>query len=292
MTSSPPAAFFKTIGIIGVGLIGGSLGLAFKQAGLTHRVLGFGRSEQNLQVALKQGQIDAIVDLASLTQESDCIIICVPVAQIKDILRALLPDLRTDTLIMDVGSTKMDVIAGAQGILGQRLRQFIPCHPIAGGAQHGAIAARRDLFANKQIILCPLEDHRSEDLARITACWEQVGAQVFSMPAKEHDQIFAAVSHLPHLLSYALMLQIANASDADKKFRHAGAGFRDFTRIAGSSPEMWKDIALANREAILLELEAYLQEVERLKQAIHDQDADTLYELLSRASQSRNQWQG
>ena len=292
MNTSSTVAIFPTVGIVGVGLIGGSLGLALKKAGLTNKVLGVGRTKSNLEIAKELGQIDAIVDLPTLAKESDLIILCVPVAQTKEVLTAILPHLSKDKLVIDVGSTKMDVVACAKEVLGEQVSQFIPCHPIAGGAQHGAVAAKVDLFVNKQIMLCPLLENQPADVQRIQDTWQAIGAQVYKMSALEHDHIFAAVSHLPHVLSYALMLQIANAEDAQKKFVHAGAGFRDFTRIAGSSPEMWTDISLANKDAILKELDAYLLILGRMKIAMQNNDATALQKMFQIASDSRNEWQG
>ena len=292
MNTSSTAAIFPTVGIVGVGLIGGSLGLALKKARLTNKVLGVGRTKSNLEVAKDLGQIDAIVDLPTLAKESDLIILCVPVAQTKEVLIAIQPYLNQEKLVIDVGSTKMDVVACAKEVLGEQVAQFIPCHPIAGGAQHGAVAAKVDLFVNKQIMLCPLLENQPADVKRIQDTWQVIGAQVYKMSALEHDHIFAAVSHLPHVLSYALMLQIANAEDAQKKFVHAGAGFRDFTRIAGSSPEMWTDISLANKDAILKELDAYLLILGRMKTAMQHHDAAALQKMFQIASDSRNDWQG
>ena len=292
MNTSSTAAIFPTVGIVGLGLIGGSLGLALKKARLTNKVLGVGRTKSNLEVAKELGQIDAIVDLPTLAKESDLIILCVPVAQTKEVLSAIQPHLNKDKLVIDVGSTKMDVVACAKEVFGEQVSQFIPCHPIAGGAQHGAVAAKVDLFANKQIMICPLLENQPDDVQRIQDTWQTIGAKVYKMSALEHDHIFAAVSHLPHVLSYALMLQIANAEDAQKKFVHAGAGFRDFTRIAGSSPEMWTDISLANKDAILKELDAYLSILDRMKIAMQNNDATALQKMFQIASDSRNKWQG
>jgi prephenate dehydrogenase len=210
----------------------------------------------------------------------------------KPVLTNLLPHLRKDTLIIDVGSTKSDVIAIAKEVLGTQIHQFIPCHPIAGGAQHGANAAKRDLFEQRQLILCPLLENNPQAVSSIERMWQQLGSSVFRMSALVHDHIFAAVSHLPHLLSYALMLQVANAQDANAKFQHAGAGFRDFTRIAGSSPEMWRDITLANSEAILDQLDEYMNILQHLKKLIQEGNGEQLEKLLTIASQSRNNWKG
>ena len=282
---------FRTAGLIGVGLIGGSLGLAMKSGDLVERVIGFGRTQKNLDQAKQIGAIDEVVELATLCSQSDLIILSVPVAQTQAMLEQILPHLREQTVVIDVGSTKSDVIASAKAALGERVNQFVACHPIAGGAQHGALAARKDLFVDRQVMICPIPENRPDFISVIEEFWHRLGSLIFKMSALEHDHIFATVSHLPHELSYALMLQVANADDADKKFTHAGAGFRDFTRIAASSPEMWCDITLANRTAILQELDTYLQIVSHLKESIVAEDRVTLEQLFTLASISRNRWQ-
>jgi len=283
---------FHTVGIVGVGLIGGSIGLGLKKQGLAHEILGVGRSAANLETAIKHGLIDRVTDLERMARVADLIIVCVPVAQTQAILAGILPNLKEQAIVIDVGSTKMDVIQAGKEVFGERIHQLIACHPIAGGAQHGASAARVDLFEKKQVMICPMFENRAPDIDRIEKLWKALGAIVYKMSALEHDHIFAAVSHLPHLLSYALMLQVANAPDADKKFVHAGAGFRDFTRIAGSSPEMWTDICLANRDAVLKELDGYLAVVEQMKKAILNTDTKLLEKMFQIASNSRNDWQG
>lgn len=283
---------FPTVGIIGVGLIGGSLGLALKSHGLSERVLGSGRSMANLQDAQQLGVIDEVASIQEICEQAELIIFCVPVAQTRLVLQQIQPYLRSQTLLIDVGSTKSDVIAIAKEVLGEQVSQLIPCHPIAGGAQHGAKAAKVDLFDQKQLIICPMPENLPIAIQAISHLWQKIGAIVFQMSAIHHDHIFAAVSHLPHLLSYALMLQVANAPDAEKKFEHAGAGFRDFTRIAGSSPEMWRDISLANREPILQQLDQYMLILDHFKKLIQDGNGEQLEKLLSIASQSRNNWKG
>jgi prephenate dehydrogenase len=290
MAQTPP--LFPKVGIVGVGLIGGSIGLALKAKGLTHQVLGAGRTPSNLQTALDLGQIDEATDLISLTQQADLIIICVPVSQTLAIFEAIVPHLKPTAIVIDAGSTKMDIITYAKDAFAEKVGQMIACHPIAGGAQHGPRAAKVDLFESKQLIICPILENTPGDIEKVATLWETLGATVFKMSALEHDHIFAAVSHLPHLLSYAMMLQVTRAMDADKKFMHAGAGFRDFTRIAASSPEMWTDIALANRPAILSELDGFLKIIEQMKLAITEQDGQKLQKMFQLASESRNKWQG
>lgn len=282
---------FDTALIIGVGLIGGSLGLALKANGQVKKVLGVGRSKANLDEAIKLGAIDEIVDLEAGVSCADLIVVCVPVAQTQAILSQVLPNLKPDAVITDVGSTKMDVILAAKDALAEKVSQFIPAHPIAGGAQHGASAARADLFNGRQVVLCPLQENSQVNVQAIEVLWKSVGANLFSMSAVQHDAVFASVSHLPHVLSYALMLQVANAEDSSTKFRHAGAGFRDFTRIAASSPEMWRDICLANSGAVLKELDNYLLVVKHLQELIKQKDGANLEKLFSKASESRKQWE-
>ena len=291
MTSTASHKQFDTALIIGVGLIGGSLGLALKANGQVKKVLGVGRSKANLDEAIKLGAIDEIVDLEAGVSRADLIVVCVPVAQTQAILAQVLPNLKPDAVITDVGSTKMDVILAAKDALAEKVSQFIPAHPIAGGAQHGASAARADLFNGRQVVLCPLQENSQVNVQAIEALWKSVGANLFSMSAVQHDAVFASVSHLPHVLSYALMLQVANAEDSSTKFRHAGAGFRDFTRIAASSPEMWRDICLANSGAVLKELDNYLLVVKHLQELIKQKDGANLEKLFSKASESRKQWE-
>lgn len=283
---------FPTVGIVGVGLLGASLGLALKKNQIASRIVGSGRSSTNTNLALQMGAVDVIVPLDQLTQEADLIIFCVPVAQTKSVLEGIKQGLNSHTLVMDVGSTKLDVVATAKETLGEAVRQFVPAHPIAGGALHGAAAAKDDLYQDRQVIVCPLQENAPQDIERIIQLWTRLGSQVYQMAALQHDHIFAAVSHLPHVLSYALMLQIANSEDASMKFDHAGAGFRDFTRIAGSSPEMWRDITLANRQEVLKELKTYQQILQTIQKAIEQEDGASLEKLFTIASQSRNLWKG
>ncbi len=288
---APSSMLFENVLIIGVGLIGGSLGLALKKKQIVKKVMGVGRSQLNLDDAMRLGAIDEITTLEEGVPQADLIVICVPVAQTGNILRSIHPLLKSSALITDVGSTKMDVVEAAKNALAEDVAQFVPAHPIAGSAQHGAQAAKHDLFVHRQVIVCPLQENGAARIEKISHLWSSVGANLFTMSAIQHDAVFAAVSHLPHVLSYALMLQVANAEDAPTKFRHAGAGFRDFTRIAASSPEMWRDICIANREAILKELDSYMTVVQHLQCLIKNKDSEGIEKLFSKASQSRNKWE-
>lgn len=287
MTIINPDSNYGTVTIVGVGLIGASLGLALKQAGVVNTVWGVGRSQANLDQALKMGAIDGVVDLVEAAKKSDVIVLCVPVAQMRKAFETIEPHLEAKTLLTDAGSTKGDVILAAKEVLGKKACQFVPAHPIAGGAQHGASAAQADLFQGKQTIICPLQENSPQDTAFITGFWESVGAIVKKIGSVQHDAIYAAVSHLPHLLSYALMANVVNSEDAEQKLGHIGAGFKDFTRIAASSPEMWRDICLGNRTAILKELDQYLLIVNHMRKLVDEGDGAGLEKLFNKASTAR-----
>ncbi|MBU3555231.1 MULTISPECIES: prephenate dehydrogenase [Polynucleobacter] len=287
MTMINPASNYGTVTIVGVGLIGASLGLALKKAGVVTKVLGVGRSKANLDQAQKMGAIDGVVDLVEAAKQSDVIVLCMPVAQMRAAFEALEPHLESRTMITDAGSTKGDVILAAKEVLGKKACQFVPAHPIAGGAQHGASSAKADLFQGKQTIVCPLQENSPEDIALMTGFWESVGSIVKKIGVVQHDAIYAAVSHLPHLLSYALMASVVNSEDADQKLDHVGAGFKDFTRIAASSPEMWRDICIGNRAAILQELDRYLLIVNHMRKLVAEGDGEGLEKLFNKASKAR-----
>lgn len=278
---------YGTVTIVGVGLIGASLGLALKQAGVVNTILGVGRSAANTEQALKMGAIDQVVDLVEAAKQSDVIVLCVPVAQMRAAFEIMEPHLQPRTMLTDAGSTKGDVILAAKEILGKKACQFVPAHPIAGGAQHGANAAKADLFQDKQTIICPLQENSPQDTDLIEGFWRSVGARVKKISSVQHDAIYAAVSHLPHILSYALMVSIINSEDADQKLEHIGAGFKDFTRIAASSPEMWRDICLGNRTSVLKELDQYLLIAGHMRQLIAENDGAAIEKLFKKASQAR-----
>ena len=287
MAITNPSSNYGTVTIVGVGLIGASLGLALKKAGVVTQVLGVGRSKTNLDQAQKMGAIDGVVDLVGAAKQSDVIVLCIPVAQMRSAFEVIEPHLEPRTMITDAGSTKGDVILAAKEVLGKKVCQFVPVHPIAGGAQHGASAAKADLFQGKHTIICPLQENSPQDTALITGFWEAVGSTVKKIGSVQHDAIYAAVSHLPHLLSYALMASVVNSEDADQKLDHVGAGFKDFTRIAASSPEMWRDICLGNRTAILKELDQYLLIVNHMRNLVAEGDGAGLEKLFNQASRAR-----
>ena len=274
-----------------MGLIGGSVALALKKAGFTTYIVGVGRSEKSLQEALHLGVIDsAETDISKALDAADLVLIAAPVAQTSSILQSIKPYLNSQTVITDAGSTKGDVLACAKSILGEQFKQFVGGHPIAGAEKSGVSAALPDLFVDKNVVLTPTAETSADAIASVTQFWQACGANVSEMTAETHDGIFAAVSHLPHLLAFALVDDIAARDNSAQLFSFAASGFRDFTRIAGSHPELWRDISLANKAALLSELTAYQLELSQLKQLLEHEDGAGLQALFERASVARNNW--
>ncbi len=281
----------RRLAIIGVGLIGGSLALALKRTGLVEEVVGAGRGQANLALALANGVIDARAESPEAAAAgADVVVLAVPVGSMPALMARIAPVMHDDMVLTDVGSTKQDVIAAARNLLGARVGQFVPAHPIAGAEASGVVAAHADLFRGKDVILTPLPENPEIAVARVQALWQGCGAHIETMSPLDHDRVFAAVSHLPHLAAFALMDELARRENCPLYLRHAGSGFRDFTRIAGSQPEMWRDIALANREAVVAELDAYIARLAHIRDLIATGDGEALMAVLSRASQARQQW--
>jgi prephenate dehydrogenase len=277
--------------IVGVGLIGGSFALALKHAGAAQSIVGMGRSPEALARALELGIIDAASDSPQQAMRgADLVLIAAPVAQTGAILASLLPWLEQGTVVTDAGSTKSDVVAAARAALGERVRQFVPGHPIAGRESNGPDAALAELYRGKKAVLTPLPENAPEAVERVAAAWRACGAIIHQLNAQEHDKVFAAVSHLPHLLAYALVDDIAAKPHAGLLFQYAASGFRDFTRIAGSSPEMWRDISLANRDALLGELDAYLAQLTSLRAKLAAGDGAGLEGVYANAQRARHEW--
>lgn len=290
-TSSQKNPAIKKIVIFGVGLIGGSAALALKAAGNAPHIVGIGRNTENLNTALALGVIDsATSDIQFALQDADLVFIATPVAQTPAILKSIQPYLSTDTIITDAGSTKCDVLAHAEHILGAQSHQFIGGHPIAGAEKSGVTAAFASLYAQKNIVLTPSANTADRALQLVACFWQQCGAIVSQMSATAHDSIFAAVSHLPHLLAFALVDELAQRDNAKELFYFAASGFRDFTRIAGSHPEMWRDISLANQNALLEEISAYEAKLAHIKTLLQNADSAALEALFTRASLARNNW--
>ena len=285
---------FDKLVIIGVGLIGGSFALAVRKAGLVKHIVGLGRSKENLQRAIELGILDEFTDDYSLAlKNADLILLAVPVGQVGKIFSQIAPYIESKTVITDAGSTKQDVIASARTFLPNHFKNFVPAHPIARTEQSGSNAANVDLFQDKTLILTPLDETNTSAIECVKNLWQGCGARVSQINAYQHDEILSAISHLPHLLAATLMNHIVstNTEDSlDDLLHFAGGGFRDFTRIAGSSPEMWCDICLANRELLLKQIDAYQEELARMRTILEDHDKSALAKAFSDARAIRKKW--
>lgn len=282
----------RRLALLGVGLIGGSFARAMRQAFPQLFISGYDRDEVNLAAARQLSVIDVgSSDLAQVVDQADLILVAVPVGQMASIFQQLAQVIHPASLLTDVGSTKAQVVEAARLFLGDALPRFVPGHPIAGAELSGVRAASADLFRERTVVLTPLAETLTYPVDWVRFCWERCGAQVEIQTVQRHDEIFAAVSHLPHLLSFALVHDIAERRDAATLFRFAAGGFRDFTRIAGSHAEMWRDISLANKTALLVELERYRQQIDRLSHWLEDDDGEALEAYFQRARQARREWQ-
>lgn len=285
------APLIGKLAVFGVGLIGGSFALALKKVGAVGEVVGVGRSLSNLGDAYRLGIIDEVVTKpAEAVAGADMVLLAVPVGQMPVVMAAIAPHLSPDTVVTDAGSTKQDVLGYARNHLGNHLSHFVPAHPIAGAEKTGAAASSPELYQGRNVVVTPLAENAPAAVAKVKDAWAACGATVREMTPQSHDEVFAAVSHLPHLLAFALVDDIAGKPNAVELFSYAASGFRDFTRIAGSSPEMWRDISLANRNALLKELDAYRAQLDRLHSALEAGDAAALEQVFTRASKARNAW--
>lgn len=284
------SAALKKIVIVGVGLIGGSFALALRKAGAVEKIVGVGRSAASLQRAQQLGLIDTSASMAEALQDADIVLLSVPVAQTEATLAAIKPYLSTKTVVTDAGSIKTDVVAAARRVLGDRIDQFVPGHPIAGREVSGPDAAIADLYVGKKVVLTPLPENAEAHVELVANAWRACGAQVHRLSPEQHDGIFAAVSHLPHLLSFAFMDEVVRKPNADLLLHYAASGFSGFTRLASSSPEMWRDISIANQAAILSELDAYIAQLTRFRNQLAHGDAVALQAMFSHAQQARDAW--
>ena len=277
--------------ICGVGLIGGSFALALKQAGVVREVVGIGRTRASLERARALGVIDTIAgDWADAMKGADLVLLAMPVGGMEAALRVMLPYLEVATVITDAGSTKRDVLNVAECVLGLRVSQFVPGHPIAGAEKSGADAAQAELYRDRRVVLTPSKATNADCVAQVRAAWEACGAKVDVLTADAHDRVFAAVSHLPHVLAYALVHEFAARDNADQLFGFAAGGFRDFTRIASSHPEMWRDICIANRAPLIAELDAYMTALLKLRTLLAAADAQGLEAVFDAARKAREAW--
>ncbi len=277
------------LALIGVGLIGGSLARALRDAGHVREVIGYGRGLANLQRAVELGVADRVeTSLPALVRDADMVVLATPVGSMAGILEAIAPYLAHDAVVTDVGSVKGAIVDAARAVLGGKLSSFVPGHPIAGTERTGVEASFSSLFVGRRVVLTPLPETRAEAVARVRAMWQAAGAEVVSMSVEHHDAVLAATSHLPHLLAYALVDMLARLDDSREIFAYAAGGFRDFTRIASSDPEMWRDISLANRAAIVKMLKKYRTELNGLIAAVEAGDAVMLQTLFEHAKAARD----
>ena len=283
---------FQQLGVIGCGLMGGSFALALKRAGLVKRVVGYSKSPSTTDKAKRLGVIDVAAESALLAVSgSDIVLIAVPVAATETTFKAIRHLVEPGVLFMDVGSTKRDVVDAARRVLRERIGSFVPAHPIAGKEVSGIQHADAALYNGRQVILTPLQQTAPELVQKATDVWSSIGAQVLKMTPENHDAAFAAVSHLPHLLAFAYFSAVMNQPAGRDFLSLAGPGFRDFTRIAASSPETWRDILVANREEVLKQSQRFRQALDALEHVIREGNGDALEGLIRGPADGRANWQ-
>ncbi len=278
------------LAVVGVGLIGGSYAAALRRAGHVGRVLGVGRNAQSLARAYELGLIDDTATAAEAAAQADMIMLAAPVGAMAKVLAEMRPHLKPGGVITDAGSTKAEVVQAARAALQDRIACFVPGHPIAGAERVGPEAADAELYAGRNVILTPLPENAPEDIARVRTAWEACGARVREMDVEAHDRILGSVSHMPHFLAAIYVAQVARSEDADERLALAGSGFRDFTRIAAGSTEMWRDIFLSNRDAMMAELAALRTVLDSAERALDQRDGAALESLLDEASACRRGW--
>ena len=277
------------LAIIGVGLIGRSLALALKQAGAVRQVIGYGRNLENLEKGIELGVIDSLATtVADCVRGADVIVVAVPLGAMRQVFAELKASSGRDAVITDVGSAKGSVVAAAREELGDLWSRFVPGHPIAGTEKSGVEAGFASLYQGRRVILTPLEQTDADAVEVIDDMWQHCGAIMEYLSVEHHDKVLAATSHLPHMLAYALVHHLSNLNDHEEIFRYAAGGFRDFSRIASSDPVMWRDVCLANGDALVTLIDQYQQELERIASAIRDGDADELLKLFGRAKSERD----
>ncbi len=284
-----PGFKINKLTIIGVGLIGGSFARAVRKAGLVKHITGCGRQKENLEKAVQLDVIDDYSqDIKTAVKDADVIFIATPVGSFKAVLEQIKGAAKDNVIITDGGSTKVSVIRSAESVFGQVPPNFVPGHPIAGTENSGVEASFDTLFNDHRVILTPLAETSKDALNTVTELWQAAGAEVILMEPHHHDMVLAATSHLPHLLAFSLVNTLTTLDEKQEIFDNAAGGFRDFTRIASSDPDMWQDICLANKEALLEHLDHFTQDLAKLRTALEQSDAQTLKALFTRAKQSRD----
>ena len=282
---------FEQLGLIGCGLMGGSFALALKKAGLVKRVVGYSKSPSTTERARQMGVIDVEAPSALLAVSGpDLVLLAVPVSATEATFKAIRHLVHKNTLVMDVGSTKREVVDAARRVLRDQVGVFVPAHPIAGKELAGVEHADADLYTGRQVILTPIERTYTTQLTKAEQVWTALGCHVLQMSPEEHDAAYAAVSHLPHLLAFALMNAIGDQESGKAFLELAGPGFRDFTRIAASDPSVWRDILVSNREELLAQSRHFQRALHALESAIDSSDPDALEVLIDQASNARAHW--
>jgi prephenate dehydrogenase len=285
------AAMFEQLGLIGCGLMGGSFALAMKRAGLVKRVVGYSKSPSTTERARQMGVIDVEAPSALLAVSgADIVLLAVPVSATEATLKAIRHLVSKDMLIMDVGSTKRDVIDAARRVLRDNIGAFVPCHPIAGKEASGVDHAEADLYVGKQVVVTPIERTLPGHLQRAIQVWEALQCNVTRMTPESHDAAFAAVSHLPHLIAFALVNGIASQPQGQEFLQLAGPGFRDFTRIAAGEPKLWRDVLLANRQELLAQSQVFQRTLQAMEAMVEAGNADALEGFITQASNLRANW--
>ena len=283
----------KNLAIIGVGLIGSSLSLALQQAAAVEKVTGYGRNRENLEKGVELGVLDRFATtIADAVAEADVIVVAVPLGAMEQVFRELRPAVSKQAVITDVGSAKGSVVTVARRELEEHFCRFVPGHPIAGKEKSGVEAGSADLYQQRRVILTPVAETDKQASTIIAQMWRDCGALVEHLSVEHHDKVLAATSHLPHMLAYALVHQLSSLNEHDEIFRYAAGGFRDFTRIASSDPVMWRDVCIANGDALVKLIEQYQHELEQIAEAIKAGDDDKLLKLFGRAKSERDSLTG
>ncbi|MCP4980201.1 MAG: prephenate dehydrogenase/arogenate dehydrogenase family protein [Gammaproteobacteria bacterium] len=277
------------LAIIGVGLIGSSLSLALRQAGAVGHVVGYGRNRKNLEKGVELGVLDSFeASIKNCVQDADVVVVAVPLGAMQAVFAELKPSIKSTAVITDVGSSKGSVVSAARAEFGDALPRFVPGHPIAGTEKSGVEAGFASLYQKRRIILTPLAQTDQAATAIIDEMWTHCGAIIEYLDVEHHDKVLAATSHLPHMLAFALVHYLSGLNDHDEIFRYAAGGFRDFTRIASGDPVMWRDVCLANGNALVGLIGQYQQELDRVVSAINDGNADELLKLFGKAKSERD----
>ena len=279
----------ERLAIIGVGMIGSSLALALKRAGVVGHVVGCGRNQANLEKGIELGVIDSYqLSIADAIEAANTVVVAVPLGAMESVFQKISEGITDEMVITDVGSAKASVVKIAEACFGARAGQFVPGHPIAGAEKSGVEAGLADLYQNRRVILTPLDSTDPAAIARIEQMWLSCGARIDILGVDHHDKVLAATSHLPHMLAYSLVNYLSNLNEHDEIFNYAAGGFMDFTRIASSDPVMWRDVCISNGDALLSFIEGFKNELDQVSNAIRDQDGERLLQLFGKAKSERD----